>query len=211
MANTNPTQDFLELDQIREGVVILKNKNIRGILLVSSTNFALKSSEEQNSIIYQFQGFLNSLDFPCQIICQSRRLNITGYLEKMKDLEDKQTNPLLKLQTEEYREFIKNLIESQNILIKNFFVVVPFASLQTTGLTIPGKKEESSNFSEDTFRRAKNQLLQRMEFVALGLRRCGLQAVPLTSAELIELYWSLYHQKSAETGYYPEIPNNLIK
>ena len=80
MANTNPTQDFLELDQIREGVVILKNKNIRSILLVSSTNFALKSSEEQNSIIYQFQGFLNSLDFPCQIVCQSRRLNITGYL-----------------------------------------------------------------------------------------------------------------------------------
>ena len=97
------TQEFLEIDQIREGVIVLKNKGLRGALMVSSLNFALKSEEEQNAIIYQFQNFLNSLDFSCQIIIQSRKLNITGYLDKLKDLEKKQKNELLKAQTGEYR------------------------------------------------------------------------------------------------------------
>ena len=94
MAKERTTQGFLEIDQIRNGVIILKNKTLRGVLLVSSTNFALKSIEEQDSIIYQFQNFLNSLDFSCQMLCQSRRLNITGYVEKLKELEEKQTNKL---------------------------------------------------------------------------------------------------------------------
>ena len=86
------TQQFLEIDQLREGIIILKNKAIRGVLMVSSLNFALKSEEEQNAIIYQFQSFLNSLDFSCQIIIQSRRLNITGYLEKLQKLCDDKKN-----------------------------------------------------------------------------------------------------------------------
>src|SRR3990167_8627543 len=95
------TQDFLEIDQIREGVVILKNKALRAIMMVSSLNFALKSDEEQGSIIAQFQEFLNSLDFSCQIVIQSRRLNITGYIDTLKELEAKQTNELLRAQTGE--------------------------------------------------------------------------------------------------------------
>lgn len=210
MAKERTTQGFLEIDQIRNGVIILKNKTLRGVLLVSSTNFALKSIEEQDSIIYQFQNFLNSLDFSCQMLCQSRRLNITGYVEKLKGLEEKQTNKLLKLQTKKYREFIEELVETQDILIKNFFVVVPYTSLEITGLTIPGKKSQSEELTESVFRRSREQLSQRMEFIAMGLRRCGLQAVPLTILELTELFWSLHHQKEAETGFYPEIPDELI-
>ncbi len=89
MANL-PTQQFLEIDQIREGILLLKNKSLRGVLMVSSLNFALKSDDEQKAIIYQFQSFLNSLDFSIQIVIQSRILNITGYLEKLKDLEKQQ-------------------------------------------------------------------------------------------------------------------------
>ena len=80
-----PTQQFLEMEEIKEGVVILKNKSLRGVLMVSSQNFALKSEEEQQATIFQFQNFLNSLDFPVEIIIQSRVLNITGYLEKLKE------------------------------------------------------------------------------------------------------------------------------
>src|SRR4030043_1250757 len=114
------TQQFLEIKQIREGVVILKNKAMRGILMVSSLNFALKSEDEQNAILYQFQSFLNSLDFSCQIVVQSRRLNITGYLERLREMEDLQKKDLLKMQIKEYREFIKQLVEEQQILTKNF-------------------------------------------------------------------------------------------
>src|SRR3989344_9131715 len=93
------TQEFLEIKDIRDGVITLKNNQIRGILMVSSINFALKSTEEQNSILYAFQSFLNSLDFSCQIVIQSRHINITPYLDIIKKLEEKQENELLKLQT----------------------------------------------------------------------------------------------------------------
>lgn len=199
-----PTQQLLELDQIKEGVVVLKNKALRGIVMVSSQNFALKSDEEQQAIIYQFQSFLNSLDFSLEIVVQSRILNITGYLEKLKDLEKKQKNELLKIQTAEYHKFIKELIAGGQILAKNFFVVVPFTLIE-----IPGMKATTG--TETQFQRAKSQLWQRMEFVSLGLRRCGLQCVPLNTSELIELFWSLYHPEESEIGYYPEIPSELVR
>ena len=200
------TQQFLELEQIREGVIILKNKSLRGMLMVSSLNFALKSEEEQNAIIYQFQNFLNSLDFSIEIIIQSRRVNITGYLDKLKEIEVKQENELLKMQIAEYRKFVENLIAGGQILSKNFFVVVPFTLIEIPGI----KKEKVPTLTEEQFQRAKSQLWQRMEFVALGLRRCGLWASPLNTSELIELFWSLYHPEEAEVGYYPEIPPELL-
>jgi len=208
------TQQFLEIEQIREGVVVLRNKSLRGIIMASSLNFALKSEDEQNAIIYQFQNFLNSLDFSIEIVIQSRRLNITGYLDKLKEMEALQENELLKIQTAEYEKFIENLIAGGQILSKNFFVIVPFTLIEIPGIrTTKGllKKEETPTFTEDQFQRAKSQLWQRMEFVALGLRRCGLQCIPLNTSELIELFWSLYHPAEAEVGYYPEIPPELIQ
>ncbi len=208
------TQQFLEIEQIREGVLVLKNKSLRGVIMVSSLNFALKSDEEQQAIIYQFQNFLNSLDFSLEIVVQSRVLNITGYLDKLKELERKQENELLKIQTAEYQKFIKDLISGSSIMSKNFFVVVPFTLIEIPGMGATKglfKKTKIESPSEEQFQRAKSQLWQRMEFVALGLRRCGLQCVPLNTPELIELFWSLYHPEEAEVGYYPEIPPELIR
>lgn len=205
------TQDFLEIDQIKEGTVILKNKALRGVMMVSSLNFALQSEEEQSSTIYQFQSFLNSLDFSCQIVVQSRRLNITGYLDKLKDLANKQTSELLKIQTQGYRDFVEELVSTGTIMSKTFFVVVPFTLWESQG-TSPAsflKSPKLPVLTEEEFQRCKQQLWQRMEFVALGLRRCGLQAVPLTTPELIELFWSLHHPQQAEVGYYPEVPPEL--
>lgn len=205
------TQDFLQIDQIKEGVIILKNKLLRGVLMVSSLNFALKSEDEQSAIIYQFQSFLNSLDFPCQILVQSRKINITGYIDKLKKLEKEQKDELLQIQTTGYREFIESLVKMGTIMTKSFFVVVPFNLLET-------KREESDSvlktaqipkLTEDQFQRSKIQLQQRMEFVILGLRRCGLKAVPLNTEEIVELFWALHHPNQAEVGYFPEIPPEL--
>ncbi|MBI2038528.1 MAG: hypothetical protein HYT19_01220 [Candidatus Nealsonbacteria bacterium] len=203
MANV-ATQSFLEIDQIKEGVLVMKNKSLRGVIMASSLNFALKSEDEQNAIIYQFQSFLNSLDFSIEIVVQSRRLNITGYLEKLKDLEAKQTVELLKIQTGEYRKFIEELIAGGSIMAKNFFVVVPF-----TAIEIPGFRH--SQDSEEQFQRAKSQLWQRLEFITMGLRRYGLQCSTLGTEELINFFWAVYHPSEAEVGYYPEIPPELIK
>ena len=209
------TQSFLEIDQIREGLLVLKNQSLRAVMMVSSLNFALKSEEEQSAIISAFQSFLNSLDFSCQIVIQSRKLNITGYLDKIKELEAKQENELLRIQTSEYHDFIQSLVSGGAIMSKDFFVVIPFNILEAKVVVSPIKLFKSSTnpspLTEDEFQRCKSQLWQRMEFVALGLRRCGLQAIPLTTPELIELFWSLHHPKEAEVGYYPEVPPELAK
>jgi hypothetical protein len=209
-----PVQEFLHVDDIKEDTLILKDKSLRGIIMVSSVNFALKSEEEQKAVIFQFQDFLNSLDFHIQIIVQSRQLNITGYLEKLKDLGNKQTNELLKVQTVEYRKFIEDLISKQVIMTKNFYVVIPFfPSAINTQAALKGilKKQEAVPLTEESFQQAKAQLLQRMEFIAMGLRRSGLQSSLLSTEELIELFWSNHHPTEAETGYYPEIPDELKK
>jgi len=209
------TQEFLEIDQIREGIIILKNKSLRGILMVSSLNFALKSDDEQNATLYQFQSFLNSLDFSCQIVIQSRRLNITGYIERLKELEKTQNNELLKIQTTGYREFVESLVKAGTIMTKIFFIVIPFyLSVVPGGVTPSGKLLKAPKIptlTEEEFQRSKTQIWQRMEFLALGLRRCGLQAIPLTTPELIELFWGLYHPQEAEVGFYPELPPEIIQ
>jgi hypothetical protein len=213
------TQQFLEVQDIREGVLLLKNNGIRGVLMVSSINFALKSEEEQTAIVYAFQSFLNSLDFFCQIIIQSRNINITPYLDSLKDLEERQTNSLLKEQTSSYREFIKNMVVGDVVMTKNFYVVVPYNLMEILGAK--GLKNQFNIFSknngqnqpikDDDFQRCKTQLWQRMEYLAMGLRRCGLEAMPLTTPELIELFWSIHHPDQAEIGYYPEILPELLK
>jgi hypothetical protein len=207
--STKSTQDFIPIKQIREGTVILNNGGIRGILMVSSINIALKSPDEQKAIIDRFQSFLNSLDFTCQIIVQSRKTNITGYIEKIKEIEKKQTNQLLQQQTTGYRQFLEDFIEKESIYSKRFFVVVPY---NPSGIEFSKKKKKNEeDITEDSFLRGKRQLYQRMEFVALGLRRCGLHSAPLTTVEIIELFWSVFHSKSAEKGYYPEFPEELTR
>ncbi len=214
------TQAFLEVQDIREGVLILKDNNIRGILMVSSINFALKSDEEQTGIIYAFQNFLNSLDFFCQIVIQSRNINITPYLDSLKDLEEKQTNSLLREQTASYREFIKNMVVGDVVMTKNFYVVVPYNLMEILGTKGIAKqfnifKKDSGRQQEalkdDEFQNCKTQLWQRMEYLSMGLRRCGVEAMPLTTPELIELFWSIHHPDQAEVGYYPEILPELLK
>ncbi len=205
------TQNFLEFDQIRNGVIILKNKGLRMILMVSSLNFALKSVEEQDAILYQFQNFLNSLDFSCQIIVQSRRLNITGYIDKLKTIGKKETNELLKVQIEEYIKFINKIVGGGSIMQKTFYVVVPFSISEIKTTREGGPSINIPTFSEEMFQRAKVQLLQRVEFTSLGLRSCGLRAIPLNTTEIIELFWGLHHQKEAERGYYPEFPPELTR
>lgn len=213
------TQDFLEIEDIKEGVLVLKNNSIRGVLMVSSLNFALKSEDEQTAIIYAFQTFLNSLDFSCQIIIQSRNINITPYLDELKDLEEKQTNELLREQTSSYRDFIKNLVKGDMVMTKSFYIVIPYTLMEALGVGamakqfdfLKTKKEKSQPIKDSDFQRCKSQLWQRMEFLAMGLRRCGLEAMPLTTPELIELFWAIHHPDQAEIGYYPEILPELLK
>jgi KaiC/GvpD/RAD55 family RecA-like ATPase len=131
-SGSSSTQRYVEVEEIRDGVLVLKTGALRAVLLVSSINFDLKSSEEQDAIISQYQNFLNSLDFPVQILVQSRRFNIDPYIELLKARESQQMNELLRFQMREYQGFIKNLTEISNIMSKFFYVVVPFSPVENS-------------------------------------------------------------------------------
>lgn len=200
------SQEFVAIKEIRDDVIILEDKTMRMILMASSLNFALKSADEQEAIIVQYQEFLNSLDFSIQFFIQSRHLNIEPYLESLKEAEKKQTNELLKIQTREYIEFVKNFVSLTEIVSKTFYLVVPFTpavfgGAKTGPLGIPNvfkdlfskKYAKGADLKGDNFGEYKSQLLQRMGAVAQGLSRIGIRAVPLNTEELIELFYRLYN------------------
>src|SRR3989338_5570227 len=121
------TQEFIPIKEVRDGIIALKDGGLRAIVLANSINLSLKSVDEQKATIMQFQNFLNTLDFSVQISVQSRKLDIRPYLLLLEDRIKVQNEPLLKLQTREYIEFIKNFTESVSIMTKSFFVVVPYS------------------------------------------------------------------------------------
>ena len=121
-----PTQQFIEIEAIKNGVIILKNTGLRQILMVSGINFDLKSEEEQGMLISLFQNFLNSLNFTVQIFIHSRKLNIDSYLEGLSVRESQESNELLKNQIAEYREFIRSFVAENAIMNKTYFVVVSY-------------------------------------------------------------------------------------
>ncbi|MFA5128844.1 MAG: hypothetical protein WC445_02635 [Patescibacteria group bacterium] len=195
----------LDIAEIREDSVILKDGTLRAVLLVSSINFALKSEDEQNAIIAAYVSFLNALEFPLQIVIQSRKLNIDGYLEKLKQAEKEQTNELLKIQIADYREYVRELVEMGDIMSKRFYVTVPYDPLSDK------RKGFWSRFSEvlrpgavlrlgsETFKRRRRDLFARVEHVQMLLSGMGLTSVILDTQSLIELYYNIYNPELAET------------
>ena len=199
------SQEFVAVKEIRDGVIILEDNQMRMALMASSLNFALKSADEQEAIITQYQDFLNSLDFSIQFFIESRHLNIEPYLDNLREAEKKQTNELLKIQGREYVEFVKNFVSLTQIVSKTFYVIVPF-SLPVFGGTAGifakffGKKKEKNGLEENNFEEHKSQLTQRADAVIQGLARAGVRAVALNTEELIELFYNLYNPGELAKG-----------
>lgn len=198
------TQSFVPVKEIRDGVLVLKDGGLRAVLLASSLNFALKSADEQQAIIFQFQNFLNSLNFSMQIYTQSRRLDIRPYIALLEERLKDQAGDLMKMQTREYIEFIKSFTESTNIMTKSFFIVVPY-----TPPVLSGSKAIKKTFfggdSKDavadelaSFEENRSQLQQRIEVVEQGLVRCGIRIAELGTEELIELFYKNFNPGDVE-------------
>lgn len=197
----DPIQKHLEIKEIKDDVVVLKSGGLRAILMTTSINFALKSTEEQDAIIFRYQEFLNSLDFSIQIIAASRKFDISPYTQSLEEKQAKQENELLRIQTSEYIDFVKGLTEITNIMTESFYLVIPYnpSVVKKAGLLgqLFGKKEKKET-KEQAFQELKNNLWQRVEFVATGLRGVGLKAVPLNTEELVELFYKLYNPGAKE-------------
>jgi len=206
MAQTQKTtQTFVPIQEIRDGIIILKSGGMRGIIMASSLNFALKSQDEQSSIIFQFQNFVNSLDFPIQIFIQSKKLDIRPYTALLEDRYKEQATDLMKIQVREYIDFVKSMVESTNIMTKSFFVVIPYdppiigGGKNPLSNLIPGKKGKTNQESIDMkYQEYRSQLEQRVAVVEQGLVRCGIRAAELGTEEVVELFYKLFNPGETE-------------
>ncbi|MBI4119866.1 MAG: hypothetical protein HY454_00155 [Parcubacteria group bacterium] len=197
------THQLIDVQTVRDNVVVLKNKNLRAVLAVSSINFGLKSQDEQQAIVERFQDLTNSLDYSLQILIQSRTLDISEYMAFLNERAEVQTNELLKIQTAEYISFINELIKLSNVMSKMFFVVVPLnkALAAVEGSSWFGKipflkKQEPDgkiSAADLNFEASKNELTQRVDQVTSLLSAMGLRAIPLEREELIELLYTSYN------------------
>lgn len=204
-ASAASAQEFVPIKEVRDGIIILKDGSMRAILLASSVNFALKSADEQQAIIFQFQNFLNSINFSIQIYSQSRKLDIRPYIALLEERIHNQVGDLMKMQTREYVEFVKNFTESTNIMTKSFFIVVPYTQVllnpsKNFKSFFAGRKstEEKKMEVESEFEEKRSQLQQRIEVVEQGLVRCGVRVAPLGTEELIELFYKIFNPGDVE-------------
>lgn len=193
MAKKKPTstQKFLPIEEIREGVAILKDGGLRTVLMVNAINFSLKARDEQDALLSRYQDFINSLGFPVQILVQSRTLDLDTYLQSLTTNATEQTNDLLRNQTLDYIDFVKDLIGVANIMSKTFYVVIPYRLAPISrgffGLFGGGK------LSKRDFGKAQEKLTEQTALLSSGLASLGLNNVQLNTQEVIELLYSSYN------------------
>lgn len=187
------TQAFIEIEEIKDDIVLMKDYSAATVLEVSAVNFWLLSTEEQESIIYAYAGLLNSLSFPIQILILSKRMDISAYLEYLEGKITSQSSDLIKTRLVSYREFIKNIIKKNTVLEKRFFFIVPFSPLE---LGISGSNPGSLN-KQYVINRAKTALYPKRDNLIRLLSRTGLKGTVLNNQELTELYYNLYNPSSS--------------
>lgn len=198
METENATQQFVPIKDIHDDVVFLKNGQMCMVLLATSINFALKSADEQQAILSQFQSFLNAIDFSIQVYVQSRRFDIRPYVELLRAREGNQDNQLMRVQLREYIDFVTTFTEQIDIMTKNFFIAVPYTPLskEVAGLgkilkfskDAPSEQDQENRFFED-----RTQLEQRVSIVEQGLMRIGIRTAPLSTEQLTELFYHIFN------------------
>lgn len=191
------TQTFVPIKDIRDNVVIKRNGEMLMVVLASSVNFALKSLDEQQAILQQFQNFLNTLDFSLQIYVQSRKLNIDPYIEILHGLNKQQDNDLMRIQLQEYISFITKFTDEYDVMSKSFFVVIPYSPTKlnvSKGFSkfLSGSSGPSSS-TDQQFEEHRLQLEQRAAMVVQGLAGVGVRTMTLQKDDLVELYYHLYN------------------
>jgi len=186
------TQSFIEIEEIKDDVVLMKDFSAATVVEVSAVNFWLLSSEEQSSMIYAYSGLLNSLSFPIQILIVSKRMDISAYLDYLDDKINKTAVELMKTRLNSYRDFIKNIVKKNSVLEKRFFFVVPFSPLE---LGVSGASPGSLN-KEYVLSRAKTSLYPKRDNLTRLLNKIGLKGTVLFSQELSELFYNLYNPSS---------------
>lgn len=213
----SPTQEYLDIAAIKDSMVVLKDGTLRTVLMCSALNFDLKTEEEQEIIVNQYQNFLNSLEFPIQIVVQSRPMDLGVYLDKLDVQFKREENTFLKTQIADYVDFLKEMIPQANIMDKKFYVIVPYYPPVIKAPTswqevISGRAHKK--LSDNEFETYKKELIQKAGTIASGLGSIGLRCIQLNTRELIELFYSIYNPELATTEHLTqteELESDVIK
>ncbi len=192
------TQEFLEIEDIRDDLVLLTNGGCVLVIETTAVNFGLLSEKEQEALIFAYSGMLNSLSFPVQIIVRSKHKDITAYLKKLEDAQNRQTNPVLAERIRKYREFVNTTVKERNVLDKKFYIVIPFSPLElgmTNVSSLMGKK--GLPYPKDyILNKAITVLTPKRDHVIRQLNRLGLKGVHVSTQRLIDLFHDIYNQGS---------------
>ena len=200
-ATNKSTQNTLLISEIKDGIVIMKDGSLRAVVLGSAINFDLMSPQEQDAVEYAYQGFLNSLHFPVQIVIKSQKIDLDNYIERLTGLRNEQANDLLGVLMEDYIANIRALVDEVNIMDKQFYVVVPFFPSPNikksisliAGLQAAFQPTPVTTVTEEDFRQYKQELSQRVALVSSGMSQMGIRAIALGTQELIDLYYGWYN------------------
>jgi type IV secretory pathway VirB4 component len=201
MANEPSTTELIQIQDLRDGVIILKDGSLRAVVKVTAINFELRSTDEQQGILQQFSSFLNSIDFPIQMIVHSRRYDITEYLASVQTASEALTNDLLKVQATEYIRFIAELADLANIMAKNFYISLPLTVVvasESKGI-LGGFKDMfkkapvAQGMSAEQLAGYRSQLQQRADLIIGGLSGMGLKGNMLGQEELVALFNDVYN------------------
>lgn len=210
-SNPNSTQNTLLVAEVRDGIVIMNDGSFRSVIMVKSINFDLMSPQEREAVEFSYQGFLNSLYFPIQIMIRSQKVDLAPYIAKLDKIRTEHDNMLLALLMEDYINYMDQLSLQTNIMDKKFYVVVPFfttADVQSTiasskgflgniGKMFGNKPKQQVTINEADLAKAKDELRNRVQAILGGLMQCGIQGLPLDTQELIELYYDSYNPDTA--------------
>lgn len=191
------TQEHLEVEDIRDDIVLMKDGSCCLVLLTTAINFGLLSEKEQDATIYAYAALLNSLTFPIQIMIRSQRKDVTAYL-KLLDLElVKQANKLLREQIQKYRLFIEEIVKKNDVLDKQFYVIIPFSALELgVGKTLTAMVKPQKNLPFDKnyiLEKAKMALIPKRDHLIRLFNRLGLKTRQLKTEELIQLFFKIYN------------------
>ena len=199
MSNST-TQAFIPIKNIHDGIVVRSDGVFCAVVLVSSLNFSLKSEDERTAILQQFQSMLNSLEVGIQIIIRSRKLNISPYLEYLEKVLENQTIELLRLQTREYINFVRDFTDRTEIMTKQFFVVITYSPVSSVGLSsLPFIKKQNQTGESVSDEEHVVQLMQRVSFIQNNVRALGLRAVQLGTEEVTELLYKTFNPGDTQT------------
>ncbi|HLD51610.1 hypothetical protein A3K34_03985 [candidate division WWE3 bacterium RIFOXYC1_FULL_40_10] len=200
---TATTQDHLDIYDIKDNLVVLKNSVVCAVLQTNAVNFDLLSEMEQDAIIAAFSMLLNSITFPIQIVVRSKRLDITKYIDKVQRIENKITDPLLRHQAESYRKFVQEVVQQNDVLDKRFFIVIPTAGPESAQpgsgpfdwfFKLTGSHAKRVEFDADAvLKNGSVELYPKVEHMIKEFNRIGVKARQMTTQELVELYFDIYN------------------